>query len=145
MRADDAVHETRIARRAAIGRGHLHVSAGCVHVPLPHQPARLRRRRSAHSGAQALEGAHGSAAVLRQDDSAALEGIVGAKMRLTSTAFADGGRIPADLAFCAIDPATHVKLSENMNPDLRWSDVPAGTKSLALIRHAPDVPPLGDG
>jgi Raf kinase inhibitor-like YbhB/YbcL family protein len=65
-------------------------------------------------------------------------------MRLTSTAFADGGRIPADLAFCAIDPATHVKLSENTNPDLRWSDVPAGTKSLALICHDPDVPSRGD-
>ncbi len=65
-------------------------------------------------------------------------------MRLTSTAFADGGRVPADLAFCAIDSATHVKLSENMNPDLRWSDVPAGTKSLALICHDPDVPSRGD-
>ena len=65
-------------------------------------------------------------------------------MRLTSTAFADGGRIPADLAFCAIDSATHVKLSENMNPDLRWSEVPAGTKSLALICHDPDVPSRGD-
>ena len=43
-------------------------------------------------------------------------------MRLTSTAFADGGRIPGDLAFCVIDPVAHVKLSENLNPDLRWSD-----------------------
>ena len=60
-------------------------------------------------------------------------------MRLTSTAFADGGRIPGDLAFCVIDPAAHVKLSENMNPDLRWSDVPSGTKSLALICRDPDV------
>ena len=65
-------------------------------------------------------------------------------MRLTSTAFADGGRIPADLAFCKPDPATHAALSENMNPDLRWSDVPAGTKSLALICHDPDVPSRGD-
>ena len=65
-------------------------------------------------------------------------------MRLTSTAFADGGRIPGDLAFCVIDPAAHVKLSENMNPDLRWSDVPSGTKSLALICHDPDVPSRGD-
>ena len=65
-------------------------------------------------------------------------------MRLTSTAFADGGRIPGDLAFCVIDPAAHVRLSENMNPDLRWSDLPAGTKSLALICHDPDVPSRGD-
>ena len=65
-------------------------------------------------------------------------------MRLTSTAFADGGRIPGDVAFCVPDPATHVKLAENMNPDLRWSDVPEGTKSLALIYHDPDVPSRGD-
>jgi hypothetical protein len=65
-------------------------------------------------------------------------------MRLTSTAFADGGRIPGDLAFCVPDPATHAKLSENMNPDLRWNDMPAGTKSLALICHDPDVPSRGD-
>ncbi len=65
-------------------------------------------------------------------------------MRLTSTAFADGGRIPGALAFGIIDPVAHVKLSENTNPDLNWSDVPAGTKSLALICHDPDVPSRGD-
>ncbi len=65
-------------------------------------------------------------------------------MQLTSTAFVDGGRIPAACAFAAIDPAAHVKLSENVNPDLRWSDVPAGAKSLALICHDPDVPSRGD-
>ena len=65
-------------------------------------------------------------------------------MRLTSTAFAEGGRIPGDLAFCVGDPATRIKLSENMNPDLRWSDLPAGTRSLALICHDPDVPSRAD-
>jgi len=65
-------------------------------------------------------------------------------MRLTSTAFADGGRIPGELAFCVSDPATHIKLSENMNPDLRWSDLPSGTRSLALICHDPDVPSRAD-
>jgi Raf kinase inhibitor-like YbhB/YbcL family protein len=65
-------------------------------------------------------------------------------MKLTSTAFDDGQPIPGALAFCVIDPASHVKLSENMNPDLRWSDLPAGTRSLALICHDPDVPSRGD-
>jgi len=65
-------------------------------------------------------------------------------MRLTSTAFADGGRIPGEFAFGVIDPVAHVKLSENMNPDLRWADLPAGTRALALICHDPDVPSRGD-
>jgi Raf kinase inhibitor-like YbhB/YbcL family protein len=65
-------------------------------------------------------------------------------MRLTSTAFADGGPIPGALAFCVIDAASHVRLSENLNPDLRWSDLPPGTRSLALICHDPDVPSRGD-
>ena len=65
-------------------------------------------------------------------------------MKLISSAFAEGGRIPGELAFCAIDPGAHVKLSGNMNPDLRWSDLPTGTKSLALICHDPDVPSRGD-
>jgi len=65
-------------------------------------------------------------------------------MKLTSTAFSDGGPIPGALAFCVFDPATHVKLSENLNPDLRWSDLPQGTKSLALICHDPDVPSRPD-
>jgi Raf kinase inhibitor-like YbhB/YbcL family protein len=65
-------------------------------------------------------------------------------MQLTSTAFGEGERIPGALAFAVIDPDAHVKLSDNMNPDLRWSDVPAGTKSLALICHDPDVPSRGD-
>lgn len=65
-------------------------------------------------------------------------------MKLTSTAFIEGGRIPGALAFAVIDPVAHVKLSENMNPDLLWHDVPAGTKSLALFCHDPDVPSRGD-
>jgi Raf kinase inhibitor-like YbhB/YbcL family protein len=65
-------------------------------------------------------------------------------MELTSTAFANGGVIPAEYAFCAPDAATHVHLSANRNPDLAWSDVPAGTRSFALLMHDPDVPSRGD-
>jgi Raf kinase inhibitor-like YbhB/YbcL family protein len=65
-------------------------------------------------------------------------------MKLSTTAFSDGGVIPADFAFCAIDPKAHVKLSGNRNPDLAWTDLPAGTLSLALLCHDPDVPSRGD-
>lgn len=65
-------------------------------------------------------------------------------MRLMTTAFADGQRIPAEFAFCAIDPQTHVRLSGNVNPDFAWSELPPETKSLALICLDPDVPSRGD-
>jgi Raf kinase inhibitor-like YbhB/YbcL family protein len=65
-------------------------------------------------------------------------------MKLTTTAFADHGIIPGEFAFAVIDPATHVRLSANRNPDFAWSDVPHGTRSLALVCHDPDVPSRGD-
>ena len=37
-----------------------------------------------------------------------------------------------------------MKLSGNRNPDLRWSGLPAGTRSLASLCHDPDVPSRGD-
>ena len=65
-------------------------------------------------------------------------------MKLTTTAFRDGGVIPAEFAFGRPDPKTHVALSANRNPDLAWSGAPAGTKSFALLCVDPDVPSRGD-
>lgn len=65
-------------------------------------------------------------------------------MNLTSESFSNGHRIPGDFAFCTPDPAHHVCLGRNSNPHLAWSDVPAGTRSFALICHDPDVPSRGD-
>lgn len=65
-------------------------------------------------------------------------------MRLTTTAFADNGAIPGECAFAVIDAAAHVRLSANRNPDFAWRDAPAGTRSLALVCHDPDVPSRGD-
>ena len=65
-------------------------------------------------------------------------------MKLSSNSFAHDGAIPAEFAFCAPDPKSHVTLSRNRNPHLSWSDLPAGTKSLALICHDPDVPSKPD-
>lgn len=64
-------------------------------------------------------------------------------MKLTSTSFADGDKIPGEFSFCIPDAAHHVCLGKNLNPDLTWSDAPAGTKSFAIICHDPDVPSEG--
>jgi len=64
-------------------------------------------------------------------------------MKLTSTSFTDGQKIPGEYSFCTPDAARHVCLGKNLNPDLAWSDSPAGTKSFAIICHDPDVPSEG--
>lgn len=61
-------------------------------------------------------------------------------MKLTSSCFGDHQKIPGENAFCIADPASRVRLGLNRNPDLSWSDLPAGTRSLALVCHDPDVP-----
>ena len=65
-------------------------------------------------------------------------------MKLTSTSFADGQKIPGEFAFCIPDPTHHVSLGQNKNPQLTWSEAPAGTRSFAVICHDPDVPSKGD-
>ena len=65
-------------------------------------------------------------------------------MKLTSTSFADGQKIPGEFAFCIPDPAHHVSLGQNKNPQLTWSEAPAGTRSFVVICHDPDVPSKGD-
>ena len=65
-------------------------------------------------------------------------------MKLTSESFTDQGVIPPRCAFGEADLANHVRLSANRNPQLAWSDVPGGTRSLVLICHDPDVPSRAD-
>jgi Raf kinase inhibitor-like YbhB/YbcL family protein len=65
-------------------------------------------------------------------------------MELTSTSFEDGKRIPGELAFAVPDAQSHVRLSDNRNPQLQWSNLPMGTQSLVLICHDCDVPSQPD-
>lgn len=65
-------------------------------------------------------------------------------MQLTSQSFADKQPIPGEFAFCIPAETGHVCLGANRNPQLAWSGLPPGTKSLALICHDPDVPSRGD-
>ncbi len=55
---------------------------------------------------------------------------VATTMTLTSSAFTEGGRIPAQYT-CSGD---------GISPPLAWSGAPAGTKSFALIVEDPDAP-----
>jgi hypothetical protein len=65
-------------------------------------------------------------------------------MKFTSESFADGGALPAHCAFCVPDPASRIKLGQNRNPQLAWSDLPNGSQSVVIICHDPDVPSKGD-
>ena len=65
-------------------------------------------------------------------------------MNLSSETFKDDAQIPVRCAFCQPDPEHHVRLGENRNPALSWSEVPEGAKSLVLICHDPDVPSKPD-
>lgn len=65
-------------------------------------------------------------------------------MKIWSDSFKSGQRIPARCAFGKSNAQTHVELSDNKNPHLAWSDVPAGTQSLVVICHDSDVPSRPD-
>lgn len=65
-------------------------------------------------------------------------------MKLTTTAFQDGARIPDE--YCFGNPADegHMTLGRNRNPDFSWSDLPDGTRSLVLLCVDVDVPSKAD-
>ena len=65
-------------------------------------------------------------------------------MKLWSDSWANGERIPARFAAGKPDGQGGATFSDNLNPHLAWSDVPAGTLSFALICHDFDVPSRGD-
>jgi len=65
-------------------------------------------------------------------------------MKLSSNSIADGRSIPGNFAFCVAAEEGHVSLGSNRNPHFAWSDLPAGTQSLVLICHDPDVPSRAD-
>jgi Raf kinase inhibitor-like YbhB/YbcL family protein len=61
-------------------------------------------------------------------------------MKLSSDTFGQNERIPERCAFGIPCPDEHVKLGENRNPQLSWSDIPKGARSLVLICVDTDVP-----
>ena len=65
-------------------------------------------------------------------------------MKLASTSFTDQSFMHPRYAFGKMDSQMHVALSDNLNPQFSWDDVPAGTKSFVLICHDIDVPSRPD-
>lgn len=65
-------------------------------------------------------------------------------MHLQIDGIRHGEKIPARFAFAKPDAKNHVTLSDNRNPELRWSDVPEGTRSLVLICVDGDAPTQRD-
>jgi Raf kinase inhibitor-like YbhB/YbcL family protein len=65
-------------------------------------------------------------------------------MKLWSDSWANGDRIDARYAAGRLADKGGVTFSDNLNPHLAWSEVPAGTKSLVLICHDFDVPSRAD-
>ena len=64
-------------------------------------------------------------------------------MKLTSSSWTNGDRIPPRCA-AGRSNSDGVGFSDNLNPHLAWAELPAGTKSLALICHDFDVPSSGE-
>ncbi len=65
-------------------------------------------------------------------------------MKLWSDSWTNGDRIPQRYAAGRPDGQGGAVFGDNLNPHLAWSEMPAGTRSLALICHDFDVPSRGD-
>ena len=65
-------------------------------------------------------------------------------MKLWSDSWANGDRIAARYAAGRLDGEHGVAFADNLSPHLAWSELPAGTQSLALICHDFDVPSRPD-
>src|SRR5262245_29821577 len=65
-------------------------------------------------------------------------------MKLWSDSLKDGQPIPERYALGRHHPTKHAELAGNRSPHLAWTDLPPGTRSLAIIFHDRDVPTRGD-
>lgn len=64
-------------------------------------------------------------------------------MKIAVKGLADGERVPDRFCFMVRDPQSTATMGPNVSPEVRWSDLPAGTRSLAVIVQDPDAPTDG--
>jgi Raf kinase inhibitor-like YbhB/YbcL family protein len=65
-------------------------------------------------------------------------------MQLRSDSFNDGDFIPTQYALGKTSAEGQIDLSDNKNPHLAWSDLPEGTKSVAILCIDTDAPTKPD-
>ncbi len=65
-------------------------------------------------------------------------------MLISSSSFVDGCDLQQMYAWADCDPVGNRTPRGNRNPELNWTDAPAGTKSFAVILVDPDVPAVRD-
>lgn len=65
-------------------------------------------------------------------------------MKVTVSGIHNGQPIPEQFAFGVPNADDHMSFGPNRNPEVAWDDVPAGTKSFAVIMFDPDVPSVAD-
>lgn len=65
-------------------------------------------------------------------------------MKLYSNSLKQGERIPEQYAFCIPSEKDKVSFGKNLNPHLKWSNIPEGTKSFVILCVDKDVPSKGD-
>jgi len=65
-------------------------------------------------------------------------------MRVSSSSFQHDTPISGTYAFCVPDPDTHATFAPNRNPEVRWFELPEGTRSVAIVCHDPVAPTMPD-
>jgi Raf kinase inhibitor-like YbhB/YbcL family protein len=61
-------------------------------------------------------------------------------MKIELPGFGDATSVPERFCFLVLADEGHVKPGPDVSPEVRWSDLPDGTRSLVLIVEDPDAP-----
>ncbi|ROU01358.1 YbhB/YbcL family Raf kinase inhibitor-like protein [Marinobacter sp. R17] len=65
-------------------------------------------------------------------------------MKLQVKGITEGQPVPETFAFGVYSEEDHMSFGPNRNPEMEWSDAPAGTRSFVVMMYDPDVPSVAD-